>query len=372
MAQPQSVEDQHSTEPEEPVFDFPLGWLLDHASPSIQARACLEVAGISPAAEPGLTNLPYSDPFALRLAIRQSPDGTWNGTMLTIPSVNDDEFEGVGTIPAVRRMVEYGWDRESPPLMLARRLLFRLLAEDNDPNYLFELADSGSGDIRARALLREAACAALAQSGYEADPRLRGAARRILERMDAFLASPLAEKPWTRIGNRHVLAEEAAPPSIYTLVMLAHMPIFRSEHYPEMERLYNYLTQPKPTQEPVQLFGKEIVLQPHAVLGDLLHNRNVVDADVPFALMWLETMARLNFLKRNDNWMKMFERIDDDRDKKGVWHPHKGSDAPTSSSLYVWPSFPLENTCVGDGCWTDVTFRVGLIAKLLGRRIQLV
>jgi hypothetical protein len=369
MAQPPAVEDLQASEPEEPVFEFPLGWLLDNASPGIQARACFEVAGIN---EPGIAHLPYSDPYALRLAIRQSPDGMWNGTMLTVPTQNDDSFTDVGTIPAVRRIVEYGWDRESPPLLLARRLLFRLLAEDNDPNYLFELADNGMGALRSRGMLREAACAALAQAGYEADPRLRGAARRILERLDAFLSTPLAEKPWIRIGNRHVLAEEAAPPSIYALSMLAYMPIFRSEHYPEMERLYNYLIQPKPTQEPVQQFEKEIVLQPQAVLGDLLHNRNVVDADVPFALMWLEMMARLNFLKRNDNWMKMFERIVDDRDRKGVWHPHKGSETPTTTNPYVWSSFPLENRCVDNGCWTDVTFRVGLIAKLLGRRIELV
>lgn len=372
MAQPQSVEDLQSSDPEAPVFEFPLGWLLDHASPSIKARACLEVAGIDPAAEAGLTHLPYSNPDALRLAVLQSLDGTWNQSMLTVPT--KPGFAGVGTIPATRRLVEYGWDRESPPLMLARRILFRLLAEDNDPAYLFELGKSteqGSA-VRCRAMLREAAAGALAQSGYESDPRLRGAARRILERMDAFIDSALADKPWVRIGNRHVLAEEAAPPSIYTLTMLAYMPIFRSEHYPEMERLYAYLTQPKPTQESVQLQGKEVINQPHLVLGDPLQNRNVVDNDVPFAVLWLETMARFNFLKRNENWMKMFERLIDDRDKRCVWHPRKGTDTPSSTSPFVWPSFPLEGHMDGEQRWTDVTFRLGLIAKLLGWRIELV
>jgi len=167
-----------------------------------------------------------------------------------------------------------------------------------------------------------------------------------------------------------VLAAEAAPPSIHSLTMLAYMPIFRSEHYSETERLYAYLTQPKPTQESVQLYGKEIINQPHLVLGDLLYNKNVVDSDVPFALMWLETMARLNFLKRNDNWVKMFERLVDDRDRYGVWHPHKGNEAPFSTNPYVWPIFPLEERLEQDARWSDVTFRIGLIARLLGWQIN--
>jgi len=374
MAQLTSVaDDLQTTDPDAPVFQFPLGWLLDHASPSIQARACREVAGIDSAAEPGIGHLPYSNLDAMRLAVTQSVDGTWNHAMLSLPEGGG--FDGVGTIPATRRLLEYGWDKESPPLMLARRILFRLLAEDNDPQLLFELGGGDTsqvGALRARAILREASSSALAQAGYESDPRLRGAARRILERMDAFLDSAIAEKPWVRVGNRHVLTETAAPPSIYTLTMLAYMPIFRSEHYPEMERLYAYLTQPKPTQESVQLYGKEIITQPHLVMGDLLHNRNVVDADVPFALMWLEMMARFNFLKRNENWLKMFERFVDDRDRRGIWHPRKGQDAPTTSSPFVWPMFPLERSLTDEQRWTEVTFRVGLIAKLLGWRIELV
>jgi hypothetical protein len=50
--------------------------------------------------------------------------------MLTLPSPRASHFEGVGTINAVCRLLEYGWDRESPPLMQARRILFRLLGED--------------------------------------------------------------------------------------------------------------------------------------------------------------------------------------------------------------------------------------------------
>lgn len=355
----------------EPSVRFPIDWLFGHAAPPIQYRSTVDVACMTP---DGLSALAYASPTGIRLAVTQSLDGTWNERMLALPKTKHG-VTGVGTIPAVRRLLEYGWERESPPLALARRPLFRLLAEDDDPHYSYELRGNASHPEetrRGRQILREAAAAALAQAGYEADPRLRGAARRIMERVDAYLESALSDKPWVRIGNQHVLSEGAAPPSIYVLTMLAYMPIFRSEHYPEMERLFAYLQQPKPAQTAVQLYGKAIINQPHLVMGDLLHNRNVVDNDVPFALLWLETMARLGCLKRNENWVKQFERFVDQCDASGVWHPRRGNTAtPSSDSPYTWPIFPLEERLEGDARWTDVTFRIGLIARLLGWRIDL-
>ena len=296
--------------------------------------------------------------------------------MLATPSSRAEHFEGIGTIPAVRRLIEWGWNKDTPPLVHARRVLFRLLAEDEDASFLYELGGKHAPDEdavkRGRALLREAAAAALAQAGYEGDPRLRGAARRILTRMADYLRSPLAQKPFIRQGNQHMLAAEASPPSIYTVMMLAYMPLFRAEHHREMDALYTHLTQPTPRQEAVQLAGKKAIPVPHLVLGDPIPHRNAVDADVPFALMWLELMTRLGYTRRNENWSKMFERFLDDRDRAGVWHPHKGMVAPKSHSAHVWPTYPLEPHGAGDEKWSDVTFRLGLIARLAGRQIEIV
>ena len=296
--------------------------------------------------------------------------------MLTVPSSRAEHFEGVGTINAVRRLLEYGWDRDTPPVAHARRVLFRLLAEDDDPDYLFEFGAKGSVDEdvarRGRAILREAAAAALAQAGYEGDPRLRGAAKRILERINGFLKSPLAQKPFVRVGNQHVLAPEAAPPSLYALELFAHMPLFRIENFEAMDRLYQHLAQPLPRQEAVQLCGKKVIAQPHLMLGDMLPNRNAADADVVWAIMWLELMARLGFLRRNDNWSRLLDRFLEDRDSAGVWHPHKGMGTARSTNPFAWAMYPLEETQAGDERWTDMTFRIGLIARLSGRPIELV
>ena len=352
-----------------------MTWLLDHASNAIRYRAIVDVARLGADVARNASALPYSHPPALSLALTQSPDGIWHGSMLEVPPVRGEPFERVGTISAFRRLLEYGWDKDSPPLLRARRILFRLLAEDDDPAYLFEFARRNDPDVdmdrRGRSILREAAAASLAQAGYEGDPRLRGAARRILDRIDAFLRSPLAHRPWVRVGNKQVLAPEAAPPSLHALAMLAHMPLFRNENHVQLDRLFQYLSQPLPRQELAQLAGSRVVAQPHLILGDMLANRNVADADVPFALSWLELMARLSFLRRNETWSKLYDRFLDDRDRDLVWHPHKGMAMPRSTNPYVWPAFPLEQMSSGDERWTDVTFRLGLIARLSGRPLEL-
>jgi hypothetical protein len=352
---------------------------MDHASVPLQYRAIIDVARIGNAMPRAWSHLPYSFRPAIELAVMQAKDGVWNNAMLSLPARGSEGFQGIGSVHAVRRLLEYGWDKDSPPIFHARRTLFRLLAEDNDPALMFEFAPKmqvkGKPDVEVNAMmrqtLREAAGAALAQAGFEADPRLRGAARRTLDRIMYFFRSPFGEKPWVRVGNQQVLPPEAFPPSIYALQMLAHMPLFRSEHYEGMERLYQWLNRPLPRQEQVQLVGKKFVPVPMYVMGDRLPHRNAVEADVPAALAWLELVARLGFLRRNENWTKMYERFVDDCGRDGVWHPHKGMAMPRSSQGWVWPSYPLETQHAGDERWTDVTFRIGLIARLSGRPIDL-
>lgn len=356
---------------------FPLEWLLSNASAPIQYRAIKEVAKLEIEPDSNLDMLPMSYRPALELAVQANVDGIWNGAMMSLPSGRSEHFEGIGTIPAVRRLIEYGWDKDAPPIVHAKRALFRMLAEDDDPAQLYELLPSRGKHEEEflssqRQVLREAAGSALAAAGFESDPRLRGLARRTIDRIADFLRSPMAEKPWIRVGNKQVLDPDAFPPSIYALHLIAHMPLFQSEHYEAMELLYEYLTRPLPRQDSVQQVGTQLLPVPLAVLGDQLPHRNAVEADVPKALAWLELMARLGFLRRNETWTKMFERFVDDCGRDGVWHPHKGMAMPKSNDPYVWPMFPLEVTHAGDERWCDVTFRVGLIARLSGRPISLI
>ena len=260
------------------------------ASPSVQYRVLNDVARFRSTAN--LALVPYGSKMGWHLLGMQESDGSWPGGMLAVPK--GTTLDGVGTIPAYRRLIELGWDPESPGMASTKRLLFRLLAEDNDPSVLAELMPQTLDEDlvrRGRLILREAAAAALAHAGYEADPRLRGAAKRLTTRMADYLRSPLAEKPWIRLGNQHVLAADVAAPSYHTLVMLAHMPQFRHEHHEAMDLLFTHLIQPWPRQQVVQQVGQAILDQPHLVMGDALGTRNVMDADMPAALGWLEVRA---------------------------------------------------------------------------------
>ncbi|MFN8718105.1 MAG: hypothetical protein ACK50C_14090 [Gemmatimonadaceae bacterium] len=321
--------------------------------------------------------VPYGSRLGWYLLATQEADGTWPGGMLAVP--RGREVAGVGTIPAYRRLLELGWDPEAPGLSATKRLLFRLLAEDDDPGYLAELRPAGDDEdlvLRGRLLLREAAAAALAQAGHEADPRLRGAARRLVARVEAFFRSPLALKPWVRLGNQHVLAPEVAAPSFHLLIMLGHMPQFRSEHSEFMERLFTYLTQPWPRQAAIQQVGAHLVEQPHLVLGDFLATRSALDSDMPSALAWLEAMARIGFLDRHEGWVKLLDRTLDDRDRRKVWTPPRSVVMPEQVPVWAWPVMPLSDASVGrvpsTGFSIDVTFRLALIARLAGRAIDLV
>jgi hypothetical protein len=360
--------------PPAPVV-VPARWLMERGGPVIQYRLLRDVLQRTPASS-SWPLMPYGSRAGWALTGLQDGDGTWEGGILAVPK--GLALKGVGTIPAYRRLLELGWDPETPGLAHTKRVLFRALAQDDDPTILAETRPATDDEdlvLRGRLILREAAAAALAQAGHEADPRLRGAARRLIDRVWLFLRSPLALKPFVRIGNQHVLPAEVAAPSYHLLIMLAFMPQFRSENAEFMERLYTFLTAPWPRQAAMQQVGAHIVEQPHLVLGDFLATRGDLDGDMPSALAWLEIMARIGFLSRHEGWVKLLDRTLDDRDRKQVWTPPRSVVMPPEVPSWSWPMLPLSDSAAGGDAAAlsvDVTFRLALIARLVGRELEII
>ena len=306
---------------------------------------------------------------AVRLAITQRVDGIWNSLMLAAPKAGArDAASQVGTVNAVHRLLELGWEPGAPPFAAARRPLFRLLAEDTDHAFTYEFAGVGRDTDTVtftRGILRAGAASALAHAGYEMDPRLRGAAARLLARVDEFLSSELAEDPWVKQGGEVALHPDAFPPTFHFLVMLSFMPTFLNEHDDFLDRLVVWLQRPLPKHAGRQWVGTRPLEHPSFLLGDPLAARGAVDADVPFAAYWLELAARCGLLGRHPGWLQVWERFLDARDRDLLWRPSRGQGLVNQVAA-AWPFVHLG----GDGeteLSGEVTFRLALAAGHLER-----
>jgi len=284
-------------------------------------------------------------------------------------------IKDVGTIPQYRRLLQLEWPRSTRPFKLADRVLFRLLSRDEDPSLLFEFQKTVRSDAEAeawaRGIMREAASAALAEAGYGDDPRLRGAGHKIASAISQFLRSPLAEKPFTKSGTQIVLHSEAYPPSWYSVAMLAAMPNLQRERAGFTERLGHYLAQPAPKKAFVLQVGKKTVKPQHLILGDPIEADSRGQAkDIPLALHYIELLARMGALEWAPVATRVLGRLLEDCDETGVWRPRNLRSQPKAGNKITYHYFPLHSdTKTTEGKEVDVTFRLAVIATVLGWRL---
>jgi hypothetical protein len=352
-----------------------LTWLLENAGPSIRYRTYTELAPpgyasleVIAAAHQAVTD---SKP-ALGVVKKQKDSGVWGGNLLGLAASPSQGIKDVGTIPQYRRLLQLEWPRTSRPYKLGERVLFRLLSRDEDPALLFEfqrlVKSDEEAEAWARGTMREASAAALAEAGYADDPRLRGAGHKIANAVSQFLRSPLAEKPFIKSGKQVVLHPEAHPPSWYSVAMLSFMPNLQRERAGFTERLGHYLAQPAPKKAFVLLVGKRTVKPQHLLLGDPIDaDSKGQPADVPLALHYIELMARMGAVPWAPAAAKVLGRLLKDCDETGVWRPKNLRSQPKALNRITYHYYPLQaDAKTPEGREVDVTFRLALIAKLLG------
>ncbi len=296
----------------------------------------------------------------------------WGGNMLALaPSVKDG-IKDVGTVPQHRRLLQLGLSRSARPFKLAERTLFRLLSRDEDPALQFEyrklIKDHPAAAEWTRDQFREAATAALAEAGYQEDPRIRGAAHKIASNVSAFLRSPLADKPFTRMGAKHVLAPEAHPPTWYSVAMIAALPSLQRERAGFIERLGQYLAQPVPKKEYAVMLGKRALKPDYLLLGDPIEADAKGNAkDIPVALYMIELLARLGALHTSPSAAKVLGRLLAECDHQGVWQPKALKAQPKAVHKITYHWYPLmAESKSPESRVADVTFRLASIARLLG------
>jgi hypothetical protein len=306
---------------------------------------------------------------------RQKADGLWGDNILGIAPSKAQGIKEAGTVSQYRRLLELGVSADERAFRLTDRVFFRLLSRDEDPELAHEYRKAAKADAEyglwVRALMRDAATAALAQSGQVEDPRVRGSAHRIATEISAFLRSELADKPLIRKGARRILHPDARPPTIFSVATVAYMPALQRERAGFVERLTAFLARPAKL-DFVILAGKRVVKPSFHLLGDPLElDKAGHPKDLPFALYWIELLARLNALQTSPTAQKGLSRLMADCDERGVWSPKSLRGLPPSPSHIADFAFPLEaDVKAPEGRKVDVTFRLALIAKLAGWQLS--
>ncbi len=354
----------------------PISWLLEKGCETVRYRTLAELApGGSVSAEDIATaQAAVVESKAAALVLKkQKETGVWSANLLGLAPSAAAGIKDVGTVPQYRRLVQLGYPRDTRPYRLTERMLFRLLSRDEDPALLFEFQKLVKAEPLAREWarnsIREAATAALAESGHLEDPRVRGAAHKIANEVSHFLRSPLAEKPFVRSGSKTVLHPEATPPTWYSVATIAAMPNLQRERAGFTERLGHYLAQPAPKKAYVVQVGKKALKPQHLLLGDPIDADAKGNAkDIPLALHFIELLARIGALHTAPVATRVLTRLLKDCDESGVWHPKNLRSQPKLQNRAAYHYFPLEaeSSKHTESRQVDVTFRLALIATLLG------
>jgi hypothetical protein len=355
----------------------PVSWLLQFGCPAIRYRTLTEIVPGTTA--PGLLEdlRPELDgyPPARQIARKQRDTGIWGNNLLGVSPNKTAGIKDVGTIHQYRRLVELAWTQESRALKLGTRMLFRLIARDEDPKLLFEYQKYGAAEPGVepwiREIIREAAAAALAQGGFGEDPRVRGAAHRIANNVSQFLRGGLVDRPLVKVSGSWVLHPQAYPPTVFSATLLALLPAVQRERAGLIERLGVFLAQPQAKKAFGVSCGKRILKPNFVLLGDPLKvSASGQTDDLPFALHWMELLARLGVLHHSTTVPRVWARLLKDCDEQGVWSPKNLRTFPKRVSPWSYHMFPLEGDSRSpQSRQADVTFRMALIARLAGWEI---
>lgn len=356
-------------------YRIPLSWLLEHGSESIRLRTLRELAPPGQTGLEALEALVVESKAVQAVTRKQKDDGSWGGSFLGILPSAKDGIKEPGTIAQHRRLTQLAYPRGGRAFKLADRQLFRVLSRDEDAGLLFEFQklakDVPTATDWIRDRNREAATAALAESGFHDDPRVRGSAHKVASAVSAFLRSPLADKPFARSGGTTILHHEAHPPTWYSLAMVAAMPMLQRERAAFTERLGQYLSTHAPKRAFVVQVGKKNLKPVDLLLGDPTETDAKGNVpDIPFALTFYEQITRIGALGGSPLAAKVLGRLESECDDSGVWRPKKLAGPPKTSHAASYHAYPLTVDERVDARLVDVTFRLALIAKLAGRPIE--
>jgi hypothetical protein len=357
----------------------PVTWLRNHASVPIRLRTLTEILpaeAVDPDEVAALRTELLTYKGVTQVEKKQRSTGIWAANILGIEPSKSLGIKDIGTVSQYRRLLELGAPTTGRALQLTNRVLFRLLSRDDDPKLLFEYQKSAKTNPDlvpwARGAMHEAATAALAQGGLVEDPRVRGAAKRVANALSDFLRTSAADKPIVKKGAKNILNPDAHAPTLYSVALIAYMPALQRERAGFIERLQQFLAKPAPKRPYVVVVGNKSYKPTTQILGDPLQNDSVGrPRDLPFALHWIELLARMKGLRESPSAQRALTRLLKDCDDHGVWSAKSLRSFPKSPSGLAGFYFPLEvNEKSAEARRADVTFRLAHLAKLAGLELE--
>jgi hypothetical protein len=89
--------------------------------------------------------------------------------------------------------------------------------------------------------------------------------------------------------------------------------------------------------------------------------------DIPLALHYIELLARMGALEWAPVATRVLARLLEDCDQTGVWRPKNLRSQPKALNKITYHYYPLQaDSKTQEGKEVDVTFRLAIIAKVLG------
>src|SRR5207247_1390185 len=159
----------------------------------------------------------------------------------------------------------------------------------------------------------------------------------------AACSSWAGRRPSGRSGSRTGRGSSRCPPSVFAVEMLAFLPPVQRERAGFIERLGQYFSSPAPRRAFFILAGKKLFKPLFELLGDPLRS----DAqghvsDIPFAVYWLELLARLGLARQIPSANRVLARLYSECDDQGIWSPNGLRAMPKATNPVTAHYFPLE------------------------------
>jgi hypothetical protein len=154
--------------------------------------------------------------------------------------------------------------------------------------------------------------------------------------------------------------------------MIAAMPNLQRERAGFTERLGQYLSSAPPKKDYVLQVGKKTIKPTMLQLGNPIETDAKGNCkDLPLSLLSIELLARISAAHLSTSSMRILNRLYGECDAMGVWHPKRQLTAPRAVHPATYHFYPLASDPKSvDGRIIDVTFRLALIAKLMGRPLE--